>query len=206
MTERHSVSSTDSKPSRNKGAKVPESSFPGHELGMRVAAAVEIQNVELIFGHFTRKDDRELLPPGLASTLTPEIGIDPHWKLSKDRRTLGVKVVFATLFPGELEGGPAPPYSVIAGFRVTYALPTSSNFSRDEFESFVRWQSVFNVWPYWREFLSSTINRAGLPRFAAPLMKLPMGEQVVAPEGWLLTSASAEQSEAGTTKTKTKQL
>ena len=38
---------------------------------------------------------------------------------------------------------------------------------------FANWNSVFNAWPYWREYLSSTINRAQLPRFIVPVMGVP---------------------------------
>ena len=36
------------------------------------------------------------------------------------------------------------------------------------------WNVMFNAWPYWREYLSSTINRAHLPLFVLPVMRLPM--------------------------------
>jgi len=159
--------------------------LPSRETGLRVGGAVEIRNIELVFAQFTRSDDDELPSGDPPTDQVPEFGITPRWKLNKDETTLGVTVGFSTTFPSETEENAEDvPYSVIAAFRLTYGLPANEHFDDEEIESFVRWQSVFNVWPYWREYLSSTINRAGLPRLISPVMRLRIAEgEVSLPSG-----------------------
>ena len=66
------------------------------------------------------------------------------------------------------------PYSLVAKFRLVYRINPGDALSSDDIENFVHWNAVFNAWPYWREYLSSTVNRANLPRIYAPVMRLPM--------------------------------
>jgi len=131
---------------------------------------VEILGVELLGAHFSRRDSTQLPVAAEGAEAFPAFGLNAVWKRSDDGTMLGCNVTFATDF-GE---DPEPPYQLVASFRLTYSLPADSAFSEDELDNFANWNVVFNAWPYWREYLSSTINRANLPRFAVPVMKLPI--------------------------------
>jgi hypothetical protein len=139
----------------------------------RVAELVQIQNIELLGSHFERADDGFFATTSPADATTPELGIgQPRWEVDPEALLLACVLSFATQFPGHEDD---PPYFVMADFRVTYSL-TSSAIEPADMEQFVSWNAVFNAWPYWREYLSSTINRAGLPRFVASVMGVPRQE------------------------------
>jgi hypothetical protein len=145
----------------------------GHELPDydpaavgRMAKRVQILSVDLVGAHFDRKDNSPL-PVGSATSATPELGIDVEYELSKDTRTLGCVLTFGTMFRGRA------PYSLVARFRLTYSVEAGQRPSPHELMQFAYWNAVFNAWPYWREYLSSTINRAHLPLFTVPVMRAP---------------------------------
>ena len=50
---------------------------------------------------------------------------------------------------------------VEAVYRLVYHLNPNAEFSEDSLEDFARINALFNVWPYWREFIASTFNRMG---------------------------------------------
>ncbi len=132
----------------------------------RVAKRIQIQSVELLGAHFQRADDAPL-PEGSAPEAIPEIGIDVEWSLSEDGTLLGCALTFGTLFEGDA------PYDLVARFRILYSAEPGDSLDEADIEQFVYWNAVFNAWPYWREYLSSTLNRAQLPRFVAPVLPVP---------------------------------
>jgi preprotein translocase subunit SecB len=129
----------------------------------RLAGCVSINTIELLGAHFERADAGPL--PATETTAEPEIGIDVRWAMEGE--ALGCVVTFGTLFPDDA------PYELVAEFRVTYDVASVDPLDDDDVNQFAHWNAVFNVWPYWREYLASTLNRAGLPRFVAPVMRLP---------------------------------
>ena len=40
-----------------------------------------------------------------------------------------------------------------------------------ELQNFCDINAVYNAWPYWREFVHSTMDRMGLPTMTMPLLK-----------------------------------
>lgn len=133
----------------------------------KVVQAVEILGIELLEASFDRAGEGPL-PIAPQPDVAPKFGLNVEWARSEDKSLLGCAITFAADF------GEEGPYALVARFRLTYSVPPEVIFNDDEVENFVHWNAVFNAWPYWREYLSSTINRAGLPRFAVPVMKLPI--------------------------------
>jgi hypothetical protein len=134
----------------------------------RVAARVEIISVELLGAYFERMDDGPL-PIEAQGELTPEIGIGGvDWEISPDGTTLGCVVNFGATFEVE-----PTPYELFARFRLVYSIEESGELDQTDVKQFANWNAVFNAWPYWREYVSSTINRAQLPRFVVPVMGVP---------------------------------
>jgi hypothetical protein len=132
----------------------------------RVARCVEILGIELLGAHFDRADD-DPLPREAAGEQTPAIGIGVEWSIDDDQGLLGCALTFGTIFEGR------PPYTLVARFRLLYAVRSERRLKRADIEQFAHWNAVFNAWPYWREYLSSTLNRAQLPGFVAPVMGVP---------------------------------
>ena len=147
------------------GASAP--AFDPQKAG-KVGQVVEIFGIELLGAHFDRKQEGPL-PESAEPDTRPTFTLNVDWKRSDDQSMIGCGITFATDF-GEQDA----PYNVVARFRLTYSVPPGTALTDDEIENFAHWNAVFNAWPYWREYLSSTINRAGLPRFAVPVMKLPL--------------------------------
>jgi hypothetical protein len=139
------------------------------EKSGKVGNRVEILGVELLHVHFGRQDEGPLGAGTSFGLKSPTFGVQPEWKVSQDGTILGCEITFGTIFEDP------EPYSLVAAFRLTYSIPPGTSFAADEINNFVHWNAVFNAWPYWREYLSSTINRANLPRFIAPVMRLPLG-------------------------------
>lgn len=140
-------------------------------LGRVLTSDLQIVNIELMGAHFERSDEKEPLP---ASTLDvsdpPQLLVGPpEWSYDPTLGRLACIFTFLTTFS---EVDPEP-YEVIGRFRLTYSLTPGVELSDYELGQFVHWNAVFNAWPYWREYLASTVNRAGLPRFTAPVMGVP---------------------------------
>jgi len=61
---------------------------------------------------------------------------------------------------------------VTATFSACYAIV--EELSDEAITEFAKYNVGFNVWPYWREYASSTATRLGLQSFAIPLYRLPI--------------------------------
>jgi preprotein translocase subunit SecB len=65
-----------------------------------------------------------------------------------------------------------PPYELVAKFRALYSIAGPEPVAPADIQQFAHWNALFNVWPYWREYVSSTVNRAHLTQFTVPVIKL----------------------------------
>jgi hypothetical protein len=135
----------------------------------RVAGRVQILTVELLGAHFSRVDDGPLLAAPVYDA-APEIGIHIEWAANEDRTLLSCAIAFATQFGGELD---EEPWQLLARFRLDYTVSGGADLTDHELDNFEHWNAMFNAWPYWREYLSSTVNRAQLPRFVLPVIGVP---------------------------------
>lgn len=133
----------------------------------RVAGGVRIRVIDLVAAHFSRKDDTAL-PLSSMDVSDPELGIDVKWTLADDAKQLGCLITFATIFKE------AEPYRLTAQFRLVYDLELTQPPAQGDLNQFANWNAVFNAWPYWREYLSSTLNRARLPYYLVPVMGVPL--------------------------------
>lgn len=134
----------------------------------RVAHNVEILSVDLVGAHFERSDD-DAFAGAVPADFRPEVGISVEWKIDDARSLLGCVLTFGTYSDIEPD-----PYTVIARFRLLYEVNPEVEPSNAELDQFAHWNAMFNAWPYWREYVASTINRAHLPQFTVPVMQVPM--------------------------------
>lgn len=56
-----------------------------------------------------------------------------------------------------------------AGFQIRYATSPGPAFDKDELDAFGRINVPLNIVPFWREYLDSSMRRAGLPPVLAPI-------------------------------------
>lgn len=138
------------------------------ELVHRIASCVAISSLSLIETYFGTPHPEGLPPDTLThSGSIPQFGLDASWTKEDDR--LGCIVTFATL--NDESNGPM--YSMMAKFRVIYRIVSPLDPSDDELEQFAHWRALFDVWPYWREFHSTTVTRSGEVAPVAPLLPSP---------------------------------
>jgi len=77
---------------------------------------------------------------------------------------LGVRIVSTTI-NDEVE--PTPIFQIEAKFQLDYELIGS--VEQIALEEFAHYNAVHNVWPFWRQYVFSTANQAGLPCPEIPL-------------------------------------
>jgi len=59
---------------------------------------------------------------------------------------------------------------IIADFALEYGVDKTMIFTDEVAAAFGRLNGIYNVWPYWREYVQSTVARLGLPPLTLPLM------------------------------------
>lgn len=77
---------------------------------------------------------------------------------------LGIRVVNLAVLA---ETEPKPLYQIEAVFQVDYEL--TGSIEQDALDEFARFNAVHNVWPFWRQYVFSIANQAGLPCPEVPL-------------------------------------
>lgn len=65
-----------------------------------------------------------------------------------------------------------------ATFELSYAIPEDETFSAEEWEAFAGLNAVFNAWPYWREFVQTSLARMGFPVLTVPVFRVMPRDQV----------------------------
>lgn len=141
----------------------------------RVVARVEIDNIELIHAHFERDDDQVLPDSDQVSAWGDnDIFVDVEPELAG--AGLGVICRFGV-------ESQAPALRIFAFFRLTYSVSDGPPLDAEDVTQFAHWNALFNAWPYFREYVSSTINRAGFPRLVLPVMRVPRADSTRDPDG-----------------------
>jgi hypothetical protein len=59
---------------------------------------------------------------------------------------------------------------ISARFVAVYTLRDSASMSAEQIDVFGRVNSIYNCWPYWREFVQASTVRMGLPSLVLPLL------------------------------------
>lgn len=75
-------------------------------------------------------------------------------------------------FSIEASGSEQPAVSIHTAFELTYRHPSDLEVTSQVLQEFAEINGVFNVWPYWREFIQSTMARMNLPVITIPVFRL----------------------------------
>jgi preprotein translocase subunit SecB len=59
-----------------------------------------------------------------------------------------------------------------ARFAIVYALRAAEGLDHEHFDAFAERNGIYNVWPYWREFVQSMTVRMGLPPLTVPVFRV----------------------------------
>jgi len=65
-----------------------------------------------------------------------------------------------------------PIVTIHATFELHYSIPAETAPSQEELTAFAASNAIFNVWPYWREFIQATCIRMGHPPLLLPVFRL----------------------------------
>lgn len=95
-----------------------------------------------------------------------------------------------------------PTLLVEAGFEVDYSLRDQYEPEEDAIDAFQNGNAIFNVWPYFREFLQSVTTRMGHPPLTAPFLKLRPKPEEKRPPGNVDQQSSPEPTSRPTSRRK----
>jgi hypothetical protein len=108
--------------------------------------------------------------------LQARIGYRTQGKVDETGETLTCLIQFD--FEGHSTKAPqqaAPLISMRVAFEVTYSLTRpkerGKKLSQKSVDLFTLHNAVFNVWPFWREFVLDALGRMGLPAYTVPLLR-----------------------------------
>lgn len=94
---------------------------------------------------------------------------------------LCVEVAFTMV--GQAAGAPrnkTPGILVDCVYEVEYALEEGFEPSPIQIKAFKDGNAIFNAWPYFREFLQSSVQRMGLPPLVVPFLRLQPKKSTIA--------------------------
>lgn len=133
----------------------------------RIIAVAQLQSVRLVASsaHSTIRSSKDVEQV--------ELLIDTSSQPPKPAEA-GVFYVQATIHARVVSRKPEEKtaVSVQATFELAYLLPADMQASEEELNDFARINAIFNAWPYWREFIQSTVTRMNLPPVVLPLFRL----------------------------------
>ena len=138
----------------------------------RLIAEVEIEGVRLVEANVETKV-RSPADTGAVDLLvnrTAEIGE------RQDNGTFFVVAKIGAQLVSE-EAKEEPLVSIETSFELQYCLPEGLRVEPQTLTTFAETNGIYNAWPYWREFVQSTLARMGLPPVVLPLLR---GREVMA--------------------------
>lgn len=141
----------------------------------KLIAVVQIENVRIVEAHLrtsisapTESDDIDTeMKLGRKAVVVDDL-TDGHFNVRADF----VFELFQTK-PGAEANSRSPIVAISACLELGYRVPADFEVSKEELSEFGNVNAVFNAWPYWREFVQSSIGRMGLPPVVLPVFRLP---------------------------------
>lgn len=125
----------------------------------RISKIVNLRSIDLICLDFSVLDQGPI-PVDTSPTPPPSgTGVDVDYQISADVHLFGCVFTFITEVPGE--NG----WDCSMSYRMLYDIEPDESLSDTDLQQFLWWDALITVWPFYREQLISTVQRAGLPKF-----------------------------------------
>ena len=149
----------------------------------RAQRKLELRDIVLHTSSLKRERDDEVDPSlyPISVEQKSEVLVTVDRVSFRDREGLEVDVlrVFVHLMVAglpwsEADAGAPPLFSIQSVYRVDYA--ERERLTREELATFSQYNSVHNVWPFWRQHVSDVVSRASLPRITIPFFRAIPGE------------------------------
>ena len=138
----------------------------------RIVSAVEIKSVRLREAHC-----RSVRPSEIAETIAVKPSHDAEVIESGDRESLEVEVAFV-LDVSNADGEQEFQAEIRGTFELLYRIPADKDFSSEELAAFAQVNAVFNAWPYWREFVQTSLARMEMPVLTMPVFRVARSDGV----------------------------
>lgn len=138
----------------------------------RIIASVQIDDVRLREGRCRSFLGAASLPNEFLATSSHEAAVAEE--CSEDA-AFHISVRFLLKIRPAREGDDVLA-EVGAVFDLAYHVPKDEVFSSEEVEGFGQLNAVFNAWPYWREYVQTSLSRMAMPGLTVPLYRMPRRE------------------------------
>jgi hypothetical protein len=144
----------------------PKSADIDLQLGAAVSDRVQILEVRLL----ETRAEQKTFDPDLLGRVVTNVHVETHFDKANSR----VEVYPRFMLVVQKEGGsPEEVFvRVEARYAISYALESDEGLTRKNFDAFGHRNAVYNVWPYWREFVQSMTSRMALPPLTLPVFRL----------------------------------
>jgi len=150
-----------------KDSKMKKQSVPAYvQQSFKVSQRVNLEDVRLV--NSTCKQAPEAVG---GQKKIMDVETTAKCFVGEDKKHL---IVFAKFkFKGSNEDKPEDTIvSINAEFLLFYSLTSAEGIGKRGFNEFAKVNGVFNAWPYWREYVQSTIARMELPPLTLPVFRL----------------------------------
>jgi preprotein translocase subunit SecB len=105
----------------------------------------------------------------------PENDVSLKLRTKADGRKIDEKTLlceFSFSLNATHESADSRPLEISLTLEAAYTIPSDVVSSSKQIKAFATTNGMLNVWPYWREFVQSITNRAGLPPLTLPLFRV----------------------------------
>ncbi len=133
-------------------------------LALSLASKVEIGGVRLLASNVKSNLDEN---PG-----SLQVGFAFGTETKVNRENNGI-LVHAHLKVEATSNGDTPDnvrLHIAAKFALNYTASSLDGVSDESLDAFGKVNGIHNVWPYWREYVQSTVGRLGLPPLILPIL------------------------------------
>ena len=145
------------------------------DLAARVAERVKIHRVMLARCNSDRTLDEDLYEVAIGhGDLWVSIDVvDVNLDVDRQKNRFCVRPIFTlTANKNSPDGAALNVLSIEATFALIYSVESLDEFEDASLIAFAWTNGVFNAWPYWREFVQSTVSRMGLPAITIPVFRV----------------------------------
>ena len=146
--------------------KTKSSAPPKLQLAAEVAKRIQIDDLRLVETHVAQQLRDAQLPSQL------EISVQTQSRADEETSRIAVDVRAQLCAQYDMDDPAHPaPIEISARFRVTYIASSLGGLTDEHIEAFGELNGVYNVWPYWREYVQAVIARMGLPPLTLPVFR-----------------------------------
>lgn len=132
--------------------------------GFDVSDRVELIDVRIIKSMFEMTPEVNQGKKNVATDRKVNLQVD------KEKELLIVVIDFD--LKASVEGVSSPVITIAVSFLLAYRLRNFNELTDESYRSFAELNAVFNIWPYWREFVQNVTVRMGLPPLTMPVFRI----------------------------------